>query len=94
MRREILEYSRAVCCEEVLGRIDQQMYELAQTWQAYIGFDFVGGGTDFATAWAARRIASVTLAPPPDTLITMTSVASGSCVGNTWCRLTSSNRKR
>ena len=51
MRREILEYSRAVCCEEVLGRIDQQMYELAQTWQAYIGFDFVGGGTDFATAY-------------------------------------------
>ena len=51
MRREILEYSRAVCCEEVLGRIDQQMYELAQTWQAYIGCDFVGGGTDFATAY-------------------------------------------
>ncbi len=51
MRREILEYSRAVCCEEVLGRIDQQMYELAQTWQGYIGFDFVGGGTDFATAY-------------------------------------------
>lgn len=51
MRREILEYSRAVCCEEVLGRIDQQMYELAQTWQTYIGFDFVGGGTDFATAY-------------------------------------------
>lgn len=51
MRREILEYSRAVCCEEVLGRIDQQMYELAQTWQTFIGFDFVGGGTDFATAY-------------------------------------------
>lgn len=51
MRQEILDYSKAVCCEEILGRMDEQMYGLAEKWQDYIGFDFVGGGTDFATAY-------------------------------------------
>lgn len=51
MRKEILDYINAVCCESVLGRMDDQMYGLAKTWQDYIGFDFAGGGTDFATAY-------------------------------------------
>ena len=29
------------------------MFELAQTWRNYLGFGFVGGGSDFATAYFA-----------------------------------------
>lgn len=51
MREEVSRYVRAVCCEKVLTRVDNQMCELADTWKDYLGFDFVGGGTDFATAY-------------------------------------------
>lgn len=51
MRQEISDYVHNICDESVLSAIDDQMYELAQTWQSYLGFDFVGGGVDFATAY-------------------------------------------
>ncbi len=51
LRAEVLAYVKAVCCEEVLSRIDDQMYELSESWKDYLGFDFVGGGSDFATAY-------------------------------------------
>lgn len=51
LRREILDYVRAVCTEAVLDRVDKQMDLLADTWKAYLGYDFVGGGSDFATAY-------------------------------------------
>lgn len=51
LRREIVRYVRAVCCEDVLSRVDGQMCALADSWKEYLGFDFVGGGTDFATAY-------------------------------------------
>lgn len=51
MRAEISRYVRAVCCDEVLNRVDTQMCGLADNWKDYLGFDFVGGGVDFATAY-------------------------------------------
>ena len=51
LREEILAYVKAVCCEEVLDRMDEQMDALADSWKDYLGFDFVGGGSDFATAY-------------------------------------------
>lgn len=53
IRQEILDYVTRVCNEEVLARVDDQMYGLAKTWQGYLGYDFVGGGSDFATAYFA-----------------------------------------
>lgn len=51
LRAEIAAYVKAVCTEEILTRVDDQMCGLADTWKDYLGFDFVGGGTDFATAY-------------------------------------------
>lgn len=51
MRLEVFRYVCAVCSEGVLDRVDAQMCELADTWKDYWGFDFVGSGTDFATAY-------------------------------------------
>ena len=51
LRAEILAYVKAVCTEEVLTRVDEQMYALADSWKDYLGYDFVGGGSDFATAY-------------------------------------------
>lgn len=51
IRKEIRAYVREICSEAVLGRIDDQMYELAQSWKDYLGYDFVGSGSDFATAY-------------------------------------------
>ena len=51
IRGEILRYVSAVCSEEVLSRVDDQVYEVSKTWKDYLGFDFVGGGSDFATAY-------------------------------------------
>lgn len=51
VRKEITDYVKAMCSAEVLDRVDEQMYTLAQTWKDYLGFDFVGGGVDFATAY-------------------------------------------
>ena len=53
IRQEILDYVTRACNEEVLARVDDQMYGLAKTWQGYLGYDFVGGGSDFATAYFA-----------------------------------------
>lgn len=50
-RREIRRYVNAVCTEEVLTRVDDQMFALADRWKDYLGYDFVGGGSDFATAY-------------------------------------------
>lgn len=50
-RQEMIEYVRTVCAEPVLTAIDDQVYEMAKTWKDYLGYDFVGGGTDFATAY-------------------------------------------
>ena len=49
-RQAILDYVKAVCTEEVLTPIDDQIEALADSWKDYLGFDFVGGGSDFATA--------------------------------------------
>ena len=35
----------------MLNRVDDQMYELSESFKDYLGFDFVGGGVDFATAY-------------------------------------------
>jgi len=51
LREEILRYVRAVCNEAVLSRVDEQMEHLADTWKDYLGYDFVGAGSDFATAY-------------------------------------------
>lgn len=51
LRAEVLAYVRAVCTEAVLDRVDAQMDVLADTWKDYLGYDFVGGGSDFATAY-------------------------------------------
>lgn len=51
IRAELIRYAHAAYSEETLGRIDDQMYALAKTWAGYLGFDFVGGGSDFATAY-------------------------------------------
>lgn len=51
LREEIRTYVRTICSENVMGKIDDQMYTLAQTWKNYLGFDFVGSGSDFATAY-------------------------------------------
>lgn len=51
LREAVREYVKKVCSETVLDRIDDQMYELSKTWQHYLGYNFVGGGTDFATAY-------------------------------------------
>lgn len=50
LRTEIAAHVKVVCTEEVLTRVDNQMCDLADTWKDYLGFDFVGGGSDFATA--------------------------------------------
>lgn len=51
LRAEVLDYVRAVCTEDLLDRVDAQMDALADTWKDYLGYDFVGGGSDFATAY-------------------------------------------
>ena len=51
LRQEILDYVTAVCAEDVLTRVDEQMDALADGWKDYLGYDFVGGGSDFATAY-------------------------------------------
>lgn len=51
LRSEISKYVAKVCSEDVLNRVDDQMYALAQTWKNYLGYDFVGSGSDFATAY-------------------------------------------
>lgn len=51
LRAAVSQYGHSVCCPEVLDRVDAQMCELAETWKTYRGFDFVGGGSDFATAY-------------------------------------------
>ena len=53
IRREIVDYVSGVCCEEVLARVDDQMYALAKTWQSYLVYAFVGGLSHFATAYFA-----------------------------------------
>lgn len=50
-KKEIQAYVDAVCTPEVLTAADEQMYTLADSWKDYLGYDFVGGGTDFATAY-------------------------------------------
>ena len=50
-KAEIQAYVNAVCTETVLGNVDDQMEALANTWKDYLGYDFVGGGVDFATAY-------------------------------------------
>lgn len=50
-RREIQRYVNAVCSESVLERVDNQIYALSESWKDYLGYDFVGGGSDFATAY-------------------------------------------
>lgn len=50
-KREVQRYVDAVCNEAVLESVDNQMYELSETWKDYLGYDFVGGGSDFATAY-------------------------------------------
>ncbi|MBQ1307653.1 MAG: SIS domain-containing protein [Erysipelotrichaceae bacterium] len=51
LKKEIVDYVRNVCSSSVLDRVDDQMYELAKTWKDYLGFGFVGGGSDFSTAY-------------------------------------------
>lgn len=51
IRQELLRYVNSVYCPQVMDRVDDQMYALAQDWKDYLGFDFVGGGSDFATAY-------------------------------------------
>lgn len=51
LRSEIAAYVKKVCTQEVLTRVDAQMDALADIWKDYLGFDFVGGGSDFATAY-------------------------------------------
>ena len=51
MRQEISRYVHTICAEQTLTSIDDQMYVLAEKWKDYKGFDFVGGGVDFATAY-------------------------------------------
>lgn len=51
LRAEILNHVQAVCTEAVLARVDDQMEALADIWKDYLGYDFVGGGSDFATAY-------------------------------------------
>jgi len=50
-RKEIRNYVDAVCTDEVLTRVDDQMFVLANRWKDYLGYDFVGSGSDFATAY-------------------------------------------
>lgn len=51
-RAEVLRYVRAVCDPGVLDRVDDQMMRLASAgWKDYLGYDFVGAGSDFATAY-------------------------------------------
>ncbi len=50
-REEIQSYVNAVCAEEVLARVDDQMFALAGQWKDHLGYGFVGGGSDFATAY-------------------------------------------
>ncbi|MHC1785787.1 MAG: SIS domain-containing protein [Christensenellales bacterium] len=49
-RREILRYVTSACHQDVLSRVDDQMFVLADRWKDYLGYGFVGGGSDFATA--------------------------------------------
>ena len=49
-KKAIKDYVTSVCTEDVLGRLDDQMFDLSESWKDCIGFDFVGGGADFATA--------------------------------------------
>ena len=49
-RREIKRYVNSICCQSVLSRVDDQMFMLADRWKNYLGYGFVGGGSDFATA--------------------------------------------
>lgn len=51
LRREMVDYVARVCTPEVLDRVDAQMETLAQTWKDYRGYGFVGGGSDFSTAY-------------------------------------------
>lgn len=51
IREEMLRFTRRVYSPEVMDRVDEEMYALAQIWKDYLGFDFVGGGADFATAY-------------------------------------------
>ena len=53
IRKEAVGYVSAVCNDNILTQVDCQMFELAQTWRNYLGFGFVGGGSDFATAYFA-----------------------------------------
>lgn len=48
-RAEMLRYVSAVAGD--LDRVDDQIYALAHDWKDAIGFDFVGAGCDFATAY-------------------------------------------
>lgn len=49
-REEIQRYVNAVCAQNVLTRVDDQMFVLADQWKDYLGYGFVGSGSDFATA--------------------------------------------
>lgn len=53
IRKEAIGYVSAVCNDNILTQVDNQMFELAKTWRNYLGFGFVGGGSDFATAYFA-----------------------------------------
>lgn len=51
IREEIVNYVEEVCSVKVLDRVDAQMAFLAEHWKEYLGYSFVGGGSDFATAY-------------------------------------------
>ncbi len=53
IRKEAIGYVSAVCNDNILTQVDNQMFELAKTWRNHLGFGFVGGGSDFATAYFA-----------------------------------------
>lgn len=51
LKKEIVNYVKNCCAEDVLNRVDDKVYEMAKTWKDYLGFGFVGGGSDFSTAY-------------------------------------------
>lgn len=53
IRQEVVAQVVSVCNDAVLTQVDNQMFDLAKIWKNYLGFGFVGGGSDFATAYFA-----------------------------------------
>ena len=51
LQAQMCKYVSDTYCEEVLGRVDDQIEKLADSWKDYLGYDFVGGGVDFAGAY-------------------------------------------